>query len=278
MLRASAEIKTWSVQNSQYRLPRRWHLSRTRLCLKSGKYCHYTGKAWHIFVILGFLCSYMEPLDVEGDLKMLVWSGHTLMAFLHSKRKESLFLAQDDIRQVQVLGTYHLNLLLLAHQKFANFPTYKLFNIRPKFHSMCHILDFATSGKNPVSQACWMEEDWVRSVSVLAKRTQAKKTSLSTLQRYAAGQNIITRPISFKTISGRIEACLGKAAGHWHVNCTHFLLHCLRDLPGNVESSRLASTARWPTEEKKSCFTGQADFWISSGSPMHLFPRVYGEG
>lgn len=215
MLRASAEIKAWSVQNSQYRLPRRWHLSRAKLCLKSGKYCHYTGKAWHIFVILGFLCSYMEPLDVEGDLKMLVWSGHTLMAFLHSKRKESLFLAQDDIRQVQVLGTYHLNLLLLANQKFANFPTYKLFNIRPKFHSMCHILDFATSGKNPVSQACWMEEDWVRSVSVLAKRTHAKKTSLSTLQRYTAGQNIITRLCLniFKKISGRIEACLGKAAG-----------------------------------------------------------------
>ena len=129
----------------------------------------------------------MEYLNVDANLKMLVWSGHELMGFLHAERQKGLLLNDEGVQQVTILGNYHLKMLLLANRKYIGFPTYKLFNIRPKFHGMSHILDFAATRRNPVTQSCWMEEDWIRRVANIAKRTHAKKTKLSTLQRYAAG-------------------------------------------------------------------------------------------
>lgn len=188
MLRASLEIKAWCKEHSKYRLPSRWHLSKTRLSLKRGKFVHYVGKGWHVSVILGFLRDFMENLNVDSDLKMLVWSGDELMSFLHAERQNrGLLLTEAGIHQVTVLGDFHLKMLLVASQKHTGFPTYRLFNVRPKFHGMSHILDFASTGRNPVTQSCWMEEDWVRKVANLAKRTHARKTKLSTLQRYSAG-------------------------------------------------------------------------------------------
>lgn len=187
MLRASAEIKLWAKQNSKYRFPRRWHLNKRRLCLKSQSYVHYTGKGWHVFVLMGFLTHYTERLNLDNDLKMLVWTGHRLMSFLHTKRQESLLLTQESIEQVEVLGNYHLHMFLQCHLRYRNFPTYKLFNVRPKFHMMVHVLEYAQTSRNPISAACWMEEDWVRSVANLAKRTHSKATQLTTLMRYAAG-------------------------------------------------------------------------------------------
>ena len=187
MLRASAEIKLWAKQNSKYRFPRRWHLNKRRLCLKSKSYVHYTGKGWHVFVLMGFITHYTERLNLDNDLKMLVWTGHKLMSFLHAKRQKSLLLTQESIEQVEVLGNYHLHLFLQCHLRYRNFPTYKLFNVRPKFHMMVHILEYAQTSRNPISAACWMEEAWVRSVANLAKRTHSKTTQLTTLMRYAAG-------------------------------------------------------------------------------------------
>ena len=149
---------------------------------------HYVGKGWHVSVILGFLRDFMENLNVDSDLKMLVWYGDELMSFLHAERQNrGLLLTEAGIHQVTVLGDFHLKMLLVASQKHTGFPTYRLFNVRPKFHGMSHILDFASTGRNPVTQSCWMEEDWVRKVANLAKRTHARKTKLSTLQRYSAG-------------------------------------------------------------------------------------------
>eukprot|EP00435_Cladocopium_sp_Y103_P048868 s2440_g14.t1 len=188
MQRATAEVKAWCKAHSTLQLPRRWHLSKTKLSLKSGKYVHYIGKGFHVSILLGFLHAFVASKNVDSELKMLVWSGDTLMSFLHNRRKDGLLLAERDVRQVLVLGEYHLKQLLAVNRKFNGWPTYRLFNIRPKFHSMSHILEFAQSRRNPVTQACWMEEDWIRSVANLAKKTHSRTTPLSTLQRYTAGQ------------------------------------------------------------------------------------------
>ena len=227
MLRASLEIKAWCKEHSKYRLPSRWHLSKTRLSLKRGKFVHYVGKGWHVSVILGFLRDFMENLNVDSDLKMLVWSGDELMSFLHAERQNrGLLLTEAGIHQVTVLGDFHLKMLLVASQKHTGFPTYRLFNVRPKFHGMSHILDFASTGRNPVTQSCWMEEDWVRKVANLAKRTHARKTKLSTLQRYSAGVAIwYALALYFAVLDtlhiGRIKILLGTEAGAhvWRFLC-----------------------------------------------------------
>lgn len=196
MQRATGDVKAWCRANSTLQLPRRWHISKTKLSLKSGKYVHYIGKGFHVSILLGFLQAFLANKVVDSDLKMLVWSGDTLMSFLHDRRKDGLLLSERDVRQVLVLGEYHLNQLLLVNRKFSGWPTYRLFNIRPKFHAMAHILEFAESRRNPVSQSCWMEEDWIRGVANLAKKTHARTTPLSTLQRYSAGQWFVQMCIS----------------------------------------------------------------------------------
>ena len=55
------------------------------------------------------------------------------------------------------------------------------FNIRPNFHMLAHIFE-----------ACWMDEDWVRSVANIARKTHAKKTHHSTLTRYSAGTGFVS--------------------------------------------------------------------------------------
>ena len=188
MQRATAVVKAWCKAHSTLQLPRRWHISKTRLSLKSGKYVHYIGKGFHVSILLGFLHAFLANEVVDSELKMLVWSGDTLMSFLHDRRKDGLLLSERDVRQVLVLGEYHLKQLLVVNRKYSGWPTYRLFNIRPKFHAMAHILEFAQSRRNPVTQACWMEEDWIRGVANLANKTHARTTPVSTLQRYSAGQ------------------------------------------------------------------------------------------
>ena len=205
MQRATAEVKAWCRANSTLQLPRRWHISKTKLSLKSGKYVHYIGKGFHVSILLAFLQAFLANKVVDSDLKMLVWSGDTLMSFLHDRRKDGLLLSERDVRQVLVLGEYHLNQLLLVNRKFSGWPTYRLFNIRPKFHAMAHILEFAESRRNPVSQSCWMEEDWIRGVANLAKKTHARTTPLSTLQRYSAGQWFVQMCISVTYILPEIH-------------------------------------------------------------------------
>ena len=86
--------------------------------LETGKFVHYVGKGWHVSVILGFLRDFMENLNVDSDLKMLVWSGDELMSFLHAERQNrGLLLTEAGIHQVTVLGDFHLKMLLVASQK-----------------------------------------------------------------------------------------------------------------------------------------------------------------
>ena len=217
MLRASAEVKAWANANCKLRLPSRWRFTKTRLGLKQNKFVHYHGKGFHVSVLLSFLNAFLEDKPLETELKMLVWSGDTLMSFLHNQRKDGLLLTEHGARQVLVLGEYHMNQLLLANRKFRAWPTYKLFNVRPKFHSMSHILEFSQSRRNPVAQSCWMEEDWIRTVANLAKKTHQRKTQLSTLQRYAAGTLPFFSEHAAYILScrncGRTEMLLGRGAG-----------------------------------------------------------------
>lgn len=190
MLRASADIKAWA-KGTSLALPNRWHLSQTKLSLKTGKHVHFLGKGWHVTALMGFLCDFMNDKPVDDDLKMLAWSGHKLMSILHAERKNGLLLTPEAASQVQTLGEYHLNKLLAMNRKYNEWQPYKLFNIRPKVHSMCHILEFAKSTRNAVAQSCWMEEDWIRGVSNLAKMTHIRKTHESTLKRYCAGLKLL---------------------------------------------------------------------------------------
>lgn len=184
---ASRLIKTWSRQNSNLQMPKQWRLTKTRLGLKGGKFVHLTGKAWHCKVVLGFLVDYLETQDVDPMLKTACWSAQNFLGVLSDSRQESIFLQPQEIQQVQTIGMLFLDCYLRLRLKFDNWCLYKLFNIRPKLHLVCHFICDATRVRNPLTASTWMDEDWLRRLMKLARKTHIKKTQSSTLKRYLAG-------------------------------------------------------------------------------------------
>ena len=108
---------------------------------------------------------------------------------LRAKGKNSgLLLSEESKEALRVVGGYHNKLLLSLHIRYKGFCCYLLFNVRPKFHTQVHMLETAAqTGRNPVVQANWMEEDFVRTVANLAKKTHKRTSHLTTLLRYTAG-------------------------------------------------------------------------------------------
>lgn len=186
MLNASRMIKEWAKANSKYKLPPRWLLTKARLQLKSGKFCHYSGKGWHTGVLMSFLEDFLEQKEFDSDVKMLLWSGNHVMKKLHTARDHGLLLTGEEQEEIQTIGEYHVRLFLSLHVKYANACPYRLWHPRPKVHMMCHIFD-VRKGRNPAALSCWMDEDWVKGVARVAKKCHGKTSHRTTLQRYSAG-------------------------------------------------------------------------------------------
>ena len=191
MKNASMQIKQWGRLNSKYRLPFRWNLNKHNLSLKTNKFVHYVGKAWHLFVLLGFLNDFLDStaVEVDGDIKMAVWSALRFTRLLQNERDESgVFLKEDVAKEVEVVAYRYMQLHLVLNRKYERMTVYRLFNVRPKMHLLCHIVDSCRQTlKNPASASCWLEENWVGQIARLARKTHVRTSHYSTLMRYAAG-------------------------------------------------------------------------------------------
>ena len=93
---ASRLAKQWSRAHGEKRLPNRWHFSKSRLSLKSGKYAHFTGKAWHTAVVIQWLCGFFEDgshraefQNLHASLFVCLWCANNMMSLVHSARAES---------------------------------------------------------------------------------------------------------------------------------------------------------------------------------------------
>ena len=210
MKNLSTMVKDFSRQHSSNHLPSRWVLNKFRLSLKTNKPVHYVGKAWHVEVLFSFLKQFMEPLDVDRDMKMLLWSGDHFTRILHMEKKRNGPVLDTVLaNEVQVVGNFYLRTHLALNRKYCNWGSYRLFHVRPKLHMLFHVLDSCNTGKNPCSDACWMEEDWIRRVAKLARMTHIKTAERSTLQRYVAGHVVFLRsslPLRCEFL-GRTEVC-----------------------------------------------------------------------
>ena len=191
MWTATKLSKEWAKLHSKYRFPTHWTINKNRLTLKSGKFVHYVGKGWHIFVLMEWLEAFLADKNIDPDIRMIAWSGNFLMGSLHIWRDSSTLLEDWQQRELHTVGEFHLRKLLALHEKYKGFCAYGLFNIRPKFHMLAHIFD-TSKVRSPIVGACWMDEDWVRSVAHLARKTHAKKTHHSTLMRYSAGTGFVS--------------------------------------------------------------------------------------
>lgn len=189
---ATAKIKAWVKANlKDKRLPKWWKLSKSRLSLKTNKYVHLTGKAWHTAVVIQYLANLFSVQDVhqvEADVKLACWTANQFFHLLTDCRKESVWLEPDQASQARILGESFLKTYVGLHNKYHGRSNFKLFNCRPKLHLMAHMVaNFENSPRNPLMDAVWMDENWIGQVLKLARKTHCRRTHVSTLLRYTAG-------------------------------------------------------------------------------------------
>lgn len=189
MAAASRAIVQWSKQPGRTRLPRQWHLTKGKLCLKGGRFVHFTGKGWHTTVVLQYLVDVLDDnAPCDPLIKTAVWSANNVIGLLtESRNVNGVFLRPDEVDQAQRVGYFFLNVYFRLRLQFEGWCTYRLFNIRPKVHLFVHILDHLVHKRNPVVGSCWMDEDWLRRIMKIARKTHSTKTQESALQRYLAG-------------------------------------------------------------------------------------------
>ena len=192
MRNASKLIREWSRTSTAQTLPSSWHLTKTRLSLKSGRPVHLTGKAWHTNVILQYLSWFLQQPnapEVDVAMKACVVTANNLFGLLQSARDEGVHLSARDQRQALVVGRIFLEKYLETHVNFRNFPCpYRLFHIRPKYHGVQHWVERVQLVRNPVTSGCWMGEQWIKEVANLSKKCHRRTVHEAALKRYCAGQ------------------------------------------------------------------------------------------
>ena len=184
LLEASRLIKSWSNQHSDLKMPKQWKLTSKRLSLKGGKFTHFIGKAWQTKVILNFLVDYTEGLAVDPLLKTVLWAAQNLFGLLSESRTRLLFLLPAEIAQVEAVGKVFLETYLRLRVKYNGWCIYKLFNVRPKLHMVTDVVRV----RNPVAASGWMDEDFIKRVMRIARKTHIATTHSSALKRYLTGQ------------------------------------------------------------------------------------------
>lgn len=174
-------------------MPKQWKLTSKRLSLKGGKFTHFIGKAWQCKVVLGFLVDYTESLAVDPLLKTVLWAAQNLFGVLSESRTHSLFLLPAEIAQVEAVGKVFLEVYLRLRVKYKGWCIYKLFNVRPKLHILTHVISDVVRVRNPVAASGWMDEDFIKRVMRIARKTHIATTHSSALKRYLAGQGCLCK-------------------------------------------------------------------------------------
>lgn len=170
-------------------MPKQWKLTSNRLSLKGGKFTHFIGKAWHCKVVLGFLVDFTANLDVDPLLKTVLWAAQNVFGVLSESRTRSVFLLPSEIQQVQTVGQLFLEVYLRLRVKYTGWCIYKLFNVRPKFHILTHLITDMVRVRNPVAASGWMDEDFLKGAMRIARKTHISTTQSSTLMRYLTGRS-----------------------------------------------------------------------------------------
>ena len=186
MRHASVLIKTWAKTHGTRRFPNRWQMSKTKLNLKSSKYVHFS-KAWQTGLIMEYLDWFLQTHDlpqVDADVKTCVWAANNIAGLIACS---GVMFTEDQLKQLFVVGNLFLTTYLRLRDKFQSFCCYHLWNPRPKFHLIAHLVDQGHRKKNPRTTWCFMDEDWIKSNMRLAKKTHARTTHVAVLTRYTAG-------------------------------------------------------------------------------------------
>ena len=176
--RATIALKAWCKMNRRNVVFRKF--SADNLTFKRGKVPEMKAKGYDCFVVLAWLAAEF-PSD-RDDLRMeyaLIWLADSAMQVLSHAGS---FLTDLEAEHVRVVGEQFLKVwIAAAHGRPMQF------KVRPKFHILHHAFLEASSRpsrRNVWEDGTWMDEDWIKKISWIIKKTHRRTSPRTVLQRY----------------------------------------------------------------------------------------------
>ena len=142
----------------------------------------FRGKGFDTGIILGWLYHILHENDaVPPSCQLVVALVELAHVAISGICGGDAFLDSQDQRQIQLCGRgFQIVYVTLVHAD----P--KIWRMRPKFHLLSHLFEEGAraSQRNPNENAIWMDEDWVRRVARIIRRTHKDTSCLTVIQRY----------------------------------------------------------------------------------------------
>ena len=188
MLAATQALKQWAKQNDKP-LPKRFRFKKENLNFKGGHYAEFRAKAAHTMVVLQWLAT-LDLSAVAGlneNISSCLYAADFVFSVLNAARHESLYLSEEQREQISVAGQFFCSCYLHLNQQPS--PTAVLVaRVRPKFHLLHHCFLLTQSQKrNVAAYSCWMDEDWIKKISAIAKKVHKSSMAIHTIRRWLLG-------------------------------------------------------------------------------------------
>ena len=171
--------------------PRKWEMKKAWVGMaKTSVYVECRCKAAQCATLVQWLTTLLPTCDeslIPLELRECFTYINRVMRVLFEERKNGHLLPQDLADQVHTLGYAFATIYLRMHVKYKDY-TYRLYNPRPKYHMLCHMLDeIKQTRRNVARSATFMDEDWLKKFGMVLRKTHVTTATKTTLQRYLAG-------------------------------------------------------------------------------------------
>ena len=166
-------------------------LTKQNLTWASDSYPEVKCKGFDTFILLAWLVEEVgqrHPTSRDAATQMMLdemctslWSANKWLEMLSHA---DMFLTDGQQLQKVVVGRLFLcSYLRLAQRAVEN--NQRLWRVRPKIHSFTHLVEEDRPGRqNPHYASTWMDEDWVKRVMRVKKKTHRRTAPTTTLQRW----------------------------------------------------------------------------------------------
>jgi hypothetical protein len=185
MKQASVEVQAFAKRN-KYQLRLRW-LTHSRLQWSNTEYPMLKCKGADTSTYLLWLAELLEARSCEHEqfagIKTAVISANLCLKIL---TKCGVFLKEEEAELCSYLGLLYWH-TYVELASWAVQEHLRLFKVRPKGHlwqHMCLDLIGRPSRRNPINDACWMDEDYIGKICRICNKTHPMNVCIRALQRY----------------------------------------------------------------------------------------------
>lgn len=183
---ATAQFKRWIEQSNLAKLPRKWSFSKPKLNWKSGTFASLRDKGSRTSSVLLWLADLLDGRDCGDNLlRTCVWAANNVIGLLASAAQASPFLTDAEAEQVKTVGQIFMQTYVALHLQHRG-EAVKLFQFRPKAHLLQHLLLLHVPGNqtNPWLGVCWMDEDLLKKLMAVLRKTHVVTAPVQTLRRW----------------------------------------------------------------------------------------------